>query len=130
MQFSCGYSFHTLIRRNYFSACSREFPNFLSLGTKLQYSFPSVLLKFKKCFKNPFRHFITFFSCFFRDASGAVGCEFIVKFTETGYSAVKPAVDDLLQRAYQINRLEANDSKIVFNLISYQMLVPLLQIPG
>lgn len=47
-----------------------------------------------------------------------VGCEFTVKFANTGYSAAEPVINWLSQSAYQINRLEANDSKIMFNLAS------------
>ena len=47
-----------------------------------------------------------------------VGCEFTVKFANTGYSAVELIINWLSQSAYQINRLEANDSKIMFNLAS------------
>ena len=42
-----------------------------------------------------------------------VGCEFKAKFTETGYNAVEPVINWLTESTYQINRLEANDSKII-----------------
>lgn len=55
---------------------------------------------------------------FFRDASGAVGCEFTAKCTETGYSAVETVINWLTESTHQINSLEANDSKITYHLLS------------
>ena len=55
---------------------------------------------------------------FFRDASGAVGCEFTAKCTETGYRAVEPVINWLTESSDHINRLKANDSKITYHLFS------------
>lgn len=46
-----------------------------------------------------------------RDASGVAGCEFSIRFTDRGYSAVEPFINWLSTTPYQINKLEANDSK-------------------
>lgn len=46
-----------------------------------------------------------------RDASGVAGCEFSTHFTDRGYSAVEPFLNWLSTTPYQINKLEANDSK-------------------
>lgn len=46
-----------------------------------------------------------------RDASGVAGCEFSIRFTDRGYSAVEPFINWLSTTPFQINKLEANDSK-------------------
>lgn len=58
---------------------------------------------------------------FFRDASGAVGCGFTAKFTETGYSAVESVIHWLTESTYQMNILEANDSKITYHLFPFSI---------
>ena len=49
---------------------------------------------------------------FSREAQGsAVGCEFTMKFAETGYKAVEPVINWLEASPYQISHIEANDSE-------------------
>ena len=61
--------------------------------------------------------------CIFRpEANGFIGCEFTVKCLEAGYPAVEPVINWLETRSYQVNSLEANDSKFysfVITLLRY-----------
>ena len=63
---------------------------------------------------------------FNRDASGVTGCEFTVNLIDTGYSAVEPVINWLSTTPYQINKIEANDSKFP---VLFRLLVLLLEIP-
>ena len=59
-----------------------------------------------------------FWSIFRPEANGFIGCKFTVKFIEAGYTAVKPVINGLESRSYQIHNLEANDSKFNLSVIT------------